>query len=127
MLAQAPFVQVANETAIYYKVRGFSAGCGFHDDRLRLCADGERIGMIAPDVSLDEGVVIHHPRSRQPLRLPDRRRHPHRDVRRDPARAVIGAHCKISSHTFICEGVTIEDEVFVGHGVMFTTTCTRAP
>ena len=35
-------------------------------------------------------------------------------------RAVIGARCKISSHTFICEGVTIEDEVFVGHGVMFT-------
>ena len=35
-------------------------------------------------------------------------------------RATIGARCKISSHTFICEGVTIEDEVFVGHGVMFT-------
>jgi acetyltransferase-like isoleucine patch superfamily enzyme len=34
--------------------------------------------------------------------------------------AVVGARCKISSHTFICEGVTIEDEVFVGHGVMFT-------
>ena len=33
--------------------------------------------------------------------------------------AKIGARCKISSHTFICEGVTIEDEVFVGHGVMF--------
>jgi len=33
--------------------------------------------------------------------------------------ARIGARCKISSHTFICEGVTIEDEVFVGHGVMF--------
>jgi acetyltransferase-like isoleucine patch superfamily enzyme len=33
--------------------------------------------------------------------------------------AVIGARCKISSHTFVCEGVTIEDEVFVGHGVMF--------
>lgn len=31
----------------------------------------------------------------------------------------VGARCKISSHTFICEGVTIEDEVFVGHGVMF--------
>jgi len=31
----------------------------------------------------------------------------------------IGARCKVSSHTFICEGVTIEDEVFVGHGVMF--------
>lgn len=34
--------------------------------------------------------------------------------------AEIGARCKISSHTFICEGVTIEDEVFIGHGVMFT-------
>jgi acetyltransferase-like isoleucine patch superfamily enzyme len=34
--------------------------------------------------------------------------------------AKIGRRCKISSHTFICEGVTIEDEVFVGHGVMFT-------
>jgi acetyltransferase-like isoleucine patch superfamily enzyme len=33
--------------------------------------------------------------------------------------AAIGKRCKISSHTFICEGVTIEDEVFVGHGVMF--------
>ncbi len=33
--------------------------------------------------------------------------------------ATIGARCKISSHTFICEGVAIEDEVFVGHGVMF--------
>jgi UDP-2-acetamido-3-amino-2,3-dideoxy-glucuronate N-acetyltransferase len=34
--------------------------------------------------------------------------------------AQIGAHCKISSHSFVCDGVTIEDEVFVGHGVMFT-------
>jgi acetyltransferase-like isoleucine patch superfamily enzyme len=34
--------------------------------------------------------------------------------------AIIGARCKISSHTFICEGVVIEDEVFIGHGVMFT-------
>ena len=33
--------------------------------------------------------------------------------------ASIGARCKISSHSFICEGVTIEDEVFIGHGVMF--------
>jgi acetyltransferase-like isoleucine patch superfamily enzyme len=34
--------------------------------------------------------------------------------------AKIGAKCKISSHTFICEGVTLEDGVFIGHGVMFT-------
>lgn len=33
--------------------------------------------------------------------------------------AVIGRHCKISSHTFVCEGVTIEDNVFIGHGVVF--------
>jgi UDP-2-acetamido-3-amino-2,3-dideoxy-glucuronate N-acetyltransferase len=33
--------------------------------------------------------------------------------------AVVGARCKIQSHTFICDGVRLEDEVFVGHGVMF--------
>jgi acetyltransferase-like isoleucine patch superfamily enzyme len=33
--------------------------------------------------------------------------------------AVVGQRCKISSHVFICEGVTLEDEVFVGHGVIF--------
>ncbi len=34
--------------------------------------------------------------------------------------ARIGARCKISSHSFVCEGVTIADEVFIGHGVVFT-------
>lgn len=34
--------------------------------------------------------------------------------------AIVGRRCKISSHTFICEGVHIEDEVFIGHGVNFT-------
>lgn len=33
--------------------------------------------------------------------------------------ASVGARCKISSHSFICEGVRIDDEVFIGHGVMF--------
>jgi acetyltransferase-like isoleucine patch superfamily enzyme len=33
--------------------------------------------------------------------------------------ATVGARCKISSHTFICEGVTIEDECFIGHNVCF--------
>jgi acetyltransferase-like isoleucine patch superfamily enzyme len=32
----------------------------------------------------------------------------------------VGHRCKVSSHSFICEGVTLEDEVFIGHGVMFT-------
>lgn len=39
------------------------------------------------------------------------------EIQKDSA---VGARCKISSHSFICTGVTIEDEVFVGHGVMFT-------
>ena len=40
----------------------------------------------------------------------------------------VGKRCKISSHTFICEGVVIEDNVFIGHGVMFTNdTYPRAP
>jgi len=34
--------------------------------------------------------------------------------------AAVGARCKLQSHCFVCEGVTLEDEVFVGHGVMFT-------
>ena len=34
--------------------------------------------------------------------------------------ATVGARCKISSHSFICEGVELEDGVFIGHGVMFT-------
>jgi acetyltransferase-like isoleucine patch superfamily enzyme len=33
--------------------------------------------------------------------------------------AVIGARCKVQSHTFVCDGIELEDEVFVGHGVMF--------
>jgi acetyltransferase-like isoleucine patch superfamily enzyme len=33
--------------------------------------------------------------------------------------AIVGKNCKISSHTFICEGVTIEDNAFIGHGVVF--------
>jgi acetyltransferase-like isoleucine patch superfamily enzyme len=41
--------------------------------------------------------------------------------------ATVGKRCKISSHTLICEGVVIEDNVFIGHGVMFTNdSCPRA-
>jgi UDP-2-acetamido-3-amino-2,3-dideoxy-glucuronate N-acetyltransferase len=46
----------------------------------------------------------------------DSRVGPFVEIQRD---AQIGERCKISSHSFICEGVTIEDEVFVGHGVIF--------
>jgi acetyltransferase-like isoleucine patch superfamily enzyme len=76
--------------------------------------------MISPSVILDEDVVIHHPDlvnlygchigagSRVGTFV---------EIQRG---ASIGRNCKISSHSFICEGVTIADGVFVGHGVMFT-------
>jgi len=74
---------------------------------------------ISPDVTLAAGVTIHHP---DLVNLygctvgADTRIGAFVEIQK---RASIGARCKISSHTFICEGVTIEDEVFVGHGVMF--------
>lgn len=75
--------------------------------------------VISDDVHLGEGVVVHH---RDLVNLygcrvgDDTRIGPFVEIQRG---AVVGSRCKISSHTFICEGVTIADEVFVGHGVMF--------
>lgn len=74
---------------------------------------------IATDVKLGAGVQIHHP---ELVNLygcsvgDDTRIGAFVEVQKQ---ASIGCRCKISTHTFICEGVTIEDEVFVGHGVMF--------
>jgi UDP-2-acetamido-3-amino-2,3-dideoxy-glucuronate N-acetyltransferase len=76
--------------------------------------------MIAPTVVLGEEVVIHHPdlvnlygcRIGSGTRIGS-----FVEIQKN---AVVGSKCKISSHSFICEGVTIEDEVFIGHGVMFT-------
>jgi UDP-2-acetamido-3-amino-2,3-dideoxy-glucuronate N-acetyltransferase len=71
-------------------------------------------------VNLEDGVVIHHP---ELVNLYDcsvgaeTRIGTFVEIQKG---AVIGARCKISSHTFICEGVIIEDGVFIGHGVMFT-------
>lgn len=76
--------------------------------------------MIASDVALCEGVVIHHP---DLVNLygcalgAGTRVGTFVEIQK---RAVIGKNCKISSHSFICEGVTMEDGVFIGHGVMFT-------
>jgi acetyltransferase-like isoleucine patch superfamily enzyme len=76
--------------------------------------------MIAADVTLGEGVVVHHPElvNLYGCAVGDQTRiGPFVEIQ---VGAVIGRRCKISSHTFVCTGVTIEDEVFVGHGVMFT-------
>ena len=75
--------------------------------------------MITPDVILGEGVVIHHP---DLVNLygcvigSGTRIGTFVEIQKG---ACIGCNVKISSHTFICEGVEIEDGVFVGHGVMF--------
>jgi len=74
---------------------------------------------IAPDVLLEEGVTIFH---RDLVNLYGCRVGSGTKIGafvEIQKNAVIGSRCKISSHTFVCEGVTIEDDVFVGHGVMF--------
>jgi len=74
---------------------------------------------IAPDVELGEDVTIFH---RDLVNLYGCRVGAGSKVGtfvEIQKNASIGARCKISSHSFICEGVTIEDEVFIGHGVMF--------
>jgi UDP-2-acetamido-3-amino-2,3-dideoxy-glucuronate N-acetyltransferase len=74
---------------------------------------------IAPDVALDEGVTIFH---RDLVNLYGCRVGAGTKIGafvEIQKNAAIGRRCKISSHSFVCEGVTIEDDVFVGHGVMF--------
>ena len=75
---------------------------------------------IAPTVTLGHGVLIHHPDlvNLYGCRIGDETRiGAFVEIQKG---VVIGARCKISSHSFLCEGVTLEDEVFIGHGVMFT-------
>lgn len=74
--------------------------------------------IIAPDVKLGQGVRIFGFTNLYGCEIGDDTRVGTFVEIQKGAR--IGKRCKISSHTFICEGVTIEDEVFVGHGVMFT-------
>jgi UDP-2-acetamido-3-amino-2,3-dideoxy-glucuronate N-acetyltransferase len=72
---------------------------------------------IAPDVSLGRDVKIHAFVNLYGCSVGDETRiGTFVEIQRG---ARIGARCKISSHTFICEGVRVEDEVFVGHGVVF--------
>ena len=75
---------------------------------------------IAADVKLADGVKIFHPElvNLYGCRIGlDTKIGSFVEIQKN---AVVGARCKISSHSFICEGVTLEDEVFIGHGVMFT-------
>jgi UDP-2-acetamido-3-amino-2,3-dideoxy-glucuronate N-acetyltransferase len=73
--------------------------------------------VIAPDVKLGRDVAIYHFVNLYGCEIGDGTKigsfvEIQRGVR-------VGRNCKISSHSFICEGVTIEDEVFIGHGVNF--------
>jgi UDP-2-acetamido-3-amino-2,3-dideoxy-glucuronate N-acetyltransferase len=72
---------------------------------------------IAPDVVLGKNVVLNDFINLYGCKIGDNTKiGPFVEVQKN---ALIGKSCKISSHTFICEGVAIEDQVFVGHGVMF--------
>jgi acetyltransferase-like isoleucine patch superfamily enzyme len=72
---------------------------------------------IAPDVKLGKGVKIYGFVNMYGCEIGDNTKIGAFVEIQKGAR--IGNHCKISSHTFICEGVTIEDDVFVGHNVTF--------
>jgi len=73
--------------------------------------------VVAPDVKLGRNVRIHAFVNLYGCEIGDETKiGPFVEVQKG---AKIGQRCKISSHTFICEGVTIESEVFVGHGVTF--------
>jgi acetyltransferase-like isoleucine patch superfamily enzyme len=73
--------------------------------------------LVAPDVELGRDVRLHGFVNLYGCRVGDETRIGTFVEIQKGAR--VGARCKISSHTFVCEGVEIEDEVFVGHGVMF--------
>ncbi|TML69469.1 MAG: N-acetyltransferase [Actinobacteria bacterium] len=75
--------------------------------------------LIADDVILGEGVIVQAFTNLYGCTIGDETRiGPFVEIQRG---ATVGARCKIQSHTFICDGVTIEDEVFVGHGVVFVS------
>jgi UDP-2-acetamido-3-amino-2,3-dideoxy-glucuronate N-acetyltransferase len=72
---------------------------------------------LIDDVSFGENVIVYSFTNLYGCRIGDNTRiGPFVEVQRG---AVIGSNCKIQSHTFICDGVEIGDEVFVGHGVVF--------
>jgi len=72
---------------------------------------------LIADVEFGENVVVQAFTNLYGCKIGDNTRiGPFVEIQRG---AVIGANCKIESHSFICDGVMIEDEVFVGHGVVF--------
>jgi UDP-2-acetamido-3-amino-2,3-dideoxy-glucuronate N-acetyltransferase len=72
---------------------------------------------LITDVSFGENVTVYSFTNLYGCRIgSDSRIGPFVEIQRG---AVIGSSCKIQSHSFICDGVTIGDEVFVGHGVLF--------
>jgi acetyltransferase-like isoleucine patch superfamily enzyme len=74
--------------------------------------------LIAPDVKLGKGVRIFGFVNLYGCQIGDETKiGSFVEIQKN---AKVGARCKVSSHTFICEGVTLEDEVFVGHSVVFT-------
>lgn len=72
---------------------------------------------LIDDVVFGENVTVHSFTNLYGCRIgPNSRIGPFVEIQRG---AIIGANCKVQSHSFVCDGVEIEDDVFVGHGVMF--------
>jgi UDP-2-acetamido-3-amino-2,3-dideoxy-glucuronate N-acetyltransferase len=76
-----------------------------------------QFSLIAPDVKLGRDVIIHNFVNLYGCEIGDGTKiGSFVEIQKG---AFVGRNCKVSSHSFICEGVTIKDEVFIGHGVIF--------
>src|SRR5437867_8053713 len=85
--------------------------------RVRASSMPGQFCVIAPDVKLGRDVVIHNFVNLYGCEIGDGTKIGSFVEIQKGAR--IGRNCKLSSHSFVCEGVSIEDEVFIGHGVNF--------
>ena len=101
------------EMAIYWQ----AVGDEFDEVTLLLRRKKMTFQSIAPDVKLGENVKIHNFVNLYGCEVGDSTKiGVFVEIQKN---AKVGKNCKISSHTFICEGVTIEDNVFIGHSVVF--------
>jgi len=107
-----------DDCGMTHEILNSVTACG--KSRHKRSQQGELIVPIASDVRLGKDVVVYHEAlvNLYGCRIGDETRiGTFVEIQKS---ASIGRRCKISSHSFICEGVELGDEVFIGHGVMFT-------
>ena len=101
-------------TEFFSRLRRRSRSVGDDDAAAGPC--NEAPYRLIREVAFAEGVIVHPFTNLYGCRMGPNRVGPFVEIQRG---ATIGADCKIQSHAFVCDGVTIGDEAFVGHGVIF--------